>query len=93
MIRLLNRWTDPETRHPFFDQMEKLLRNRTGVAGLVIIAIFVFLAVFAPFISPHDPVENSLYDQLIPPVWEEGGTAKHILRRMTWLETIAAYSI
>jgi peptide/nickel transport system permease protein/dipeptide transport system permease protein len=30
-------------------------------------------------IAPHDPVENALYDQLIPPMWEEGGTAKHIL--------------
>ena len=79
MIKLLNRLTDSETRHPFFDQLEKLLKNRTGVAGLVIITIFVFLALFAPLISPHDPVENSLYDQLIPPMWEDGGTAKNIL--------------
>jgi peptide/nickel transport system permease protein/dipeptide transport system permease protein len=79
MIRLLNRFTDPETRHPFFDQMEKLFRNKTGVAGLVIISIFVFLAVFAPLIAPHDPVENSLYDQLKPPMWEEGGSKKNIL--------------
>jgi ABC-type dipeptide/oligopeptide/nickel transport system permease subunit len=79
MIKLLNRWTDSETRHPFFDQLEKLLKNKTGVAGLVIITVFVFLALFAPLISPHDPVENALYDQLIPPMWEDGGSGKNIL--------------
>jgi len=79
MIRLLNRFTDPETRHPFFDQLEKLFRNKTGLAGLVIITIFVFLAIFAPLLSPHDPVENSLYDQLKPPMWEEGGSKTNIL--------------
>ncbi|MDF1526662.1 MAG: ABC transporter permease [bacterium] len=79
MIKLLNRWTDSETRHPFFDQLEKLLKNKTGVAGLVIISVFVFLALFAPLISPHSPVENALYDQLIPPMWEDGGSGKNIL--------------
>ncbi|MGD8353445.1 MAG: ABC transporter permease, partial [Pseudomonadota bacterium] len=61
------------------DQLEKLLKNRTGVAGLIIIAVFVILAFFAPLVSPHDPVENALYDQLKPPVWEEGGSLKNIL--------------
>jgi peptide/nickel transport system permease protein/dipeptide transport system permease protein len=79
MIRLLNRFTNPETRHPFFDQLEKLFRNKTGVAGLVIITIFVLCAVLAPVLSPHNPVENALYDQLKPPVWEEGGAMKNIL--------------
>ena len=79
MIKLLNRWTDSETRHPFFDQLEKLLKNKTGVAGLVIITVFVFLALFAPLISPHNPLENALYDQLIPPMWEDGGSGKNIL--------------
>ena len=30
-------------------------------------------------ISPHDPIENALYDQLKPPVWEEGGATKNLL--------------
>ncbi len=72
MIRLLNRFTDPET-------LEKLFRNKTGVAGLIIITIFVLCALFAPLMAPHDPVENALYDQLIPPVWEEGGSSRNLL--------------
>jgi peptide/nickel transport system permease protein/dipeptide transport system permease protein len=74
-----SRVTNPEDRHPFFDQMEKLFKNKTGVAGLIIITIFFLTAILAPWISPHDPVENSLYDQLKPPVWDSGGSLKNIL--------------
>jgi ABC-type dipeptide/oligopeptide/nickel transport system permease subunit len=70
---------NPEDRHPFFDQIEKLFKNKTGLAGLIIITIFAAAAVFAPVISPHNPVENALYDQLKPPVWEEGGATKNLL--------------
>ena len=70
---------NPEDRHPFFDQIEKLFKNKTGLAGLIIITLFAAAAVFAPVISPHDPVENALYDQLKPPVWEEGGATKNLL--------------
>ena len=75
-------WTavsNPEQRHPLFDQIEKFLKNRTGLAGLIIIAIFAFAALFAPLISPHNPVENALYDQLKPPVWSPAGASKNLL--------------
>ena len=71
--------TNPEDRHPFFDQIEKLFKNRTGVAGLIIIALFALTALLAPVISPHNPDENSLYDQLKPPVWNAGGATKNLL--------------
>jgi len=73
------RITNPEDRHPFFDQIEKLFKNRTGVAGLIIITIFALTAILASVISPHDPDENSLYDQIKPPVWNEGGSTKYLL--------------
>ena len=70
---------NPEDRHPFFDQLEQLWRNKTAVAGLLVITLFVLTAILAPFLSPHNPVEVSLYDQIIPPIWEEGGTWKNVL--------------
>ncbi len=73
------RITNPEDRHPFFDQIEKLFKNRTGVAGLIVTLLFALTAILAPAISPHDPDENSLYDQLKPPVWNEGGSPKNLL--------------
>jgi ABC-type dipeptide/oligopeptide/nickel transport system permease subunit len=78
-IGFFARMTNPEDRHPFFDQVEKLFKNKTGVAGLIIITIFFLAAILAPWISPHDPVENSLYDQLKPPLWASGGSMKNIL--------------
>ncbi len=69
----------PDDRHPMLDQLSQLWRNRTAVAGLVIITAFMLCAIFAPLISPHDPIETALYDQLKPPLWHEGGTTKNIL--------------
>ncbi len=68
-----------ESRHPFFDQLDQLWRNKTAIAGLVIVLSFILIAILAPVISPHDPVDASLYDQLKPPVWYPAGTWKNIL--------------
>ena len=67
------------SRHPLLDQLEQLWRNKTAVAGLVIIIVFILTALLAPLLSPHDPIETALYDQLKPPVWHATGTWKHIL--------------
>jgi len=69
----------PEDRHPFIDQISQLWRNKTAVAGLVIIVLFIISAILAPFLSPHNPIETSLYDQLKPPVWHDTGTWTNIL--------------
>jgi ABC-type dipeptide/oligopeptide/nickel transport system permease subunit len=69
----------PEDRHPFFDQISQLWRNKTAVAGLIIIVLFIVCAILAPYLTPHNPIETSLYDQLKPPVWHATGTWKHIL--------------
>ena len=69
----------PEDRHPFIDQLSQLWRNKTAVAGLIIITVFIFCGILAPYLSPHDPLEVSLYDQIKPPVWHANGTWKNIL--------------
>jgi ABC-type dipeptide/oligopeptide/nickel transport system permease subunit len=70
---------NPLDRHPMLEQLAQLWRNKTAIAGLIIIVIFILVAIFAPYISPHDPIETSLYDQLKPPFWYEGGTSKNLL--------------
>jgi len=70
---------NPEDRHPFIDQLSQLWRNKTAVAGLIIITVFIFCGILAPYVSPHDPLETSLYDQIKPPVWHENGTWNNIL--------------
>ena len=69
----------PEDRHPMLDQLSQLWRNKTAVAGLFIITAFILCGIFAPLISPHDPIETALYDQLKPPLWAEGGSEKNVL--------------
>jgi peptide/nickel transport system permease protein/dipeptide transport system permease protein len=74
-----SRMTDPDNRHPFFDQIEKLFKNKTAVVGLIIISIFGLAALLAPVISPYDPNENALYDQLKQPAWHSEGSTKNLL--------------
>jgi peptide/nickel transport system permease protein/dipeptide transport system permease protein len=70
---------DPLDRHPMLEQLSQLWRNKIAIAGLVIVVFFVLAAIFAPQLSPYDPLNTSLYDQLKPPVWHETGTWEHIL--------------
>ena len=70
---------NPQDRHPFLDQMSQLWRNKTAVAGMILVSFFFIAAIFAPLISPHNPNETALYDQLKPPVWHDNGTTKNIL--------------
>jgi len=53
--------------------LARLAGNRTAVAALGIVALFVLLAAFAPWIAPQDPGEANLFRRLQPPAWEEGG--------------------
>ena len=40
-----------------------------GLIGLAIVAFVVFLAIFAPFLTPYDPTK-SVAPSLLPPSWE-----------------------
>lgn len=42
--------------------------------GAGVVATIVLLAVFAPWVSPHDPLDQNLLARLRPPVWAEGGS-------------------
>lgn len=47
--------------------------------SLLIIATMLIMAVFAPVLAPHSPIDQSLADKLLPPFWEEGGSTKNLL--------------
>jgi peptide/nickel transport system permease protein len=49
------------------------------VLPLVILTLLIVCGIFAPLISPHDPVESNLRARNAPPAWLEGGTSKHLL--------------
>jgi ABC-type dipeptide/oligopeptide/nickel transport system permease subunit len=43
------------------------------------VLLFVLVAIFAPWIAPHDPDETDLLLRLQPPVWMEGGDWAYLL--------------
>ena len=49
------------------------------IAGGTILSLLFVIACLAPYITPHDPFEQSLTNTLIPPSWEQGGTREHLL--------------
>ena len=48
--------------------------NRGAVFGLWIFAAFVLIALLAPVIAPHDPIEQFRSNLLQPPFWQDGGS-------------------
>jgi len=54
-------------------------RNKGAVIGLFIFLVILFVAVFAPFVAPHNPSTLNRELLLLPPVFQQGGTWGHIL--------------
>jgi peptide/nickel transport system permease protein len=52
---------------------------RLPVFSLVVLALLVIAAVFAPVLTPHSPTEGELQDRLLPPAWQAEGSADHLL--------------
>jgi dipeptide transport system permease protein len=53
--------------------------NRGAVIGAAIVALIVFCAIFANFLTPYDPLEQFRDFTKLPPIWVEGGNWKHPL--------------
>ena len=42
------------------DAFQRILRNPGAIVGFVMVALLVFIALFAPLIAPYDPIEQNL---------------------------------
>jgi dipeptide transport system permease protein len=71
--------TDPSRRARLAEFWYYFSENRGAVIGLVFFVFLVLLAVFAPWVAPHDPVAQYRDAVLVPPVWQEGGRAGFLL--------------
>lgn len=47
--------------------LKELGENRMAAVGAVIIVFLVFVAFFAPFLAPHNPLEQNLEKRLLAP--------------------------
>ncbi|MBT0956052.1 ABC transporter permease [Alphaproteobacteria bacterium KMM 3653] len=58
------------------------VRSPAAIVAAVVAVLIIFGAAFAPLLSPVNPYDLSsfsLFDGLIPPLWQEGGNAKFLL--------------
>jgi peptide/nickel transport system permease protein len=56
----------PSARRQGRNVFTRVLRDKRGLVGVVLVGGMVFMAVFAPWIAPHDPIAQS-FDRLAPP--------------------------
>lgn len=53
-------------------------RLRLPWFSLGMLLILIFSAIFAPYLSGHDPLEQEILSRFDPPAWLDGGTMEHI---------------
>jgi ABC-type dipeptide/oligopeptide/nickel transport system permease subunit len=65
------------SRSLWADAWSRLIRNRAAVVGMVIIVLFAVVAVFAPLLAPHNPLQINSGKEFLPPAWvKESSTGK-----------------
>jgi peptide/nickel transport system permease protein len=52
--------------------MRQLLKNRRAVVGGIVLFVIIFLAIFAPYVTPYDPVKQNIRNRL------QGPSREHI---------------
>jgi len=54
----------------------ELAHHPVALLGGIIVMLFILAAIFAPYITVHDPEVGSLRNRLEPPMWMEGGSSE-----------------
>ncbi len=57
----------------------RVRHNKAVIVGGGLLLAILFVALFAPWLSPHDPYAQDLVNRTVPPVWYEGGSWLHPL--------------
>lgn len=69
----------PVPKTPLQEFWYYFCQNRGAVIGLAFIVIVLFMAIFAEWVAPFDPIAQNRSALLLPPMWFEGGNASYIL--------------
>lgn len=59
--------------------LKRIARNRALTIGGGLLLLIILLALFAPWLSPHDPYAQDLVNRTAPPFWMDKGTWLHPL--------------
>lgn len=63
----------PKSQSVLAENLAQFLQDRMALVCALVVALFVLVALFAPWVAPHDPNEADLFRRLQPPAWMEGG--------------------
>jgi peptide/nickel transport system permease protein len=66
----------PPQRKPTW---RRAIAHRSVAISGGVLFVLLIVAIFAPLLSPHDPVEQNLARRVVPPFWMEGGSTAHLL--------------
>jgi peptide/nickel transport system permease protein len=53
-------------------------RHFATLLGAVIVGAAILIAIFAPYLTPHDPFAQDLNLRMVPPVWMDGSMPDHL---------------
>lgn len=71
-ISLTDKTAERKSASLWSDAWRRLLKNRGSVIGLIIVAFFLLVAIFAQFLAPHNPQEIFPGKSYQGPVWVTG---------------------
>lgn len=57
-------------RSEFRRIVRRLLKNRRAVVGGIVLLVIIFLAIFAPYVTPYDPIKQDIRNRLQGPSME-----------------------
>lgn len=62
------------------NRVRRLLRSRKAVVGGGVVFLLILgIALLAPVLAPHDPLQQNLGDNFKPPMWKAGGSSEYPL--------------
>jgi ABC-type dipeptide/oligopeptide/nickel transport system permease subunit len=68
-----------EWRQRLHSLSRELWQDKTGLLGVALITVLIFMALAAPLLAPHDPTAQDLRARLKPPAWSAKGSWNHVL--------------
>jgi peptide/nickel transport system permease protein len=69
----------PVAEREWMRLLVRLVRRRTALFGMIVVAAVILAAVFAPLVSPFDPLAQDIGQRLKEPGWQDAGGRVHLL--------------
>ncbi len=69
----------PSNRSPLHAAWDRFAAQRGALGALIVFGLVALAALLAPWLSPHDPLQQYREHLLQPPAWMDGGALRFLL--------------